>query len=110
MTAVRPRAGGRTTALAVLGVAAVSALVAVAPASAHKPRFLTPGRPLAIGDGTVSYAAYGRLGCPGDTVELRATLARGATLHAELLIPAEGPEAARAATDLPRLTVIDPTG
>ena len=76
--------------------AAVLALALVPAAAAHKPLFVEPGTPLAVADGTVSYAAYGRLACPGD--------------RAELLVPADAPEGTRAAADLPRLAVLDPRG
>lgn len=103
----RGRLGGAAAAAA----AAVAAVLALAvPASAHKPLFVEPGKPLAVADGTVSYAAYGRLACPGDRAELRARLRQGDTLFAELLVPAGAPEGVRSSARLPRLTVLDPAG
>lgn len=95
---------------AAAAAAAVLALALVPAAAAHKPLFVEPGTPLAVADGTVSYAAYGRLACQGDRAELRARLKAGDTLFAELLVPADAPEGTRASGQLPRLAVLDPRG
>ncbi len=92
------------------GTAAALALLLAAPAGAHKPLFAAPGRPATVPDGTTSYAAYARLSCPGDRIELRAPLRAGDVLLAELLVPADGPEGSRAAAAQPRLMVFDPAG
>lgn len=103
----------RHTARALLaaGVAAAAlALLLAAPAAAHKPLFVAPGSPASVPDGTTSYAAYARLACPGDRIELRAPLRAGDVLLAELLVPADGPEGSRPAAAQPRLAVFDPAG
>lgn len=101
---------GRAGAIAACAAAAL--LVAPAVASAHRPLFFeTPdGTPVALGplpDGTVSYAAYGRLAGRGDTRVLRARLAKGAMLRVEVLIPDRAPEST---APLRRSAVVTVTG
>lgn len=68
---------------------AISAALALAPpAAAHKGLFFTDKeRELAVGDGTTSYAAYGRLDRrhPGAALTMR--LRKGERLYVELLLP-----------------------
>ncbi|MCU0308594.1 MAG: hypothetical protein MUE51_12665 [Thermoleophilia bacterium] len=98
---------------AIAGAAAALA-VAAAPALGHAPRFLeTPaGRPvvLALPDGTLSVAAYGRTTRAGETRTLRARLAAGDTLRVEVLVPDRPPERGRAAGRRPQAAVITPSG
>ena len=86
-------------------------LLVATPASAHQPVFLTsedadPARGPLLDNGKVSFAVYATLDRPDATRGLRANLAVGDPLVAELLIPALEPETSLAAAELPTLTLI----
>jgi hypothetical protein len=90
-------------------------LLQATPAFAHQPVFLTdedadPASGPLLDNGTVSFAVYATLDHPDATRGLRANLAAGDPLVAELLIPALKPETSLAANAVPTLTLIMPDG
>ena len=90
-------------------------LLLATPAFAHQPVFLTaqdpdPARGPLLDNGKVSFAVYATLDRPDATRGLRANLAAGDPLVAELLIPALEPETSLAADALPMLTLTMPDG
>ncbi len=90
-------------------------LLLATPAFAHQPVFLTaqdtdPARGPLLDNGKVSFAVYATLDRPDATRGLRANLAAGDPLVAELLIPALEPETSLTGDELPTLTVTMPDG
>lgn len=104
----------RARLLTLLAAIAV-ALAAPAVASAHKPIFLdpparTPGGAPLIEDGTVSFAAYGRLDREDDRRYLKVRFRKGDAMLVELLLPDRAPERDLKPYALPTVTVIAPDG
>ena len=97
--------------LILLGCVVSAALALAPPAAAHKGLFFTDDeRGLVVGDGTTSYAAYGRLDRrhPGAALTMR--LRRGERLHVELLLPDRPTERAIPRSAWPALRVSWPGG
>ncbi len=82
------------------------AIIAASQASSHKPLFVEKGSASLIGDGTVSYAVYGRLDRAGDRREVHVQMKAGQTLNLELHLPDQPPERTAQAASLPCLTVV----
>ena len=90
-------------------------LLLATPAFAHQPVFLTaedtdPAHGPLLDNGKVSFAVYATLDRPDATRGLRANLAAGDPLVAELLIPALEPETSLPVDSLPMLTLTMPDG
>lgn len=90
------------------------AIALAVPAQAHQPVDLgptdsTPARGPLLPDGTVSYAVRATV-ATGEQRGLRFRLEQGDRLAVQLLILDEPPANALAASQLPRVTVIDPRG
>ncbi len=90
-------------------------LLLATPTFAHQPVFLTaedadPASGPLLDNGKVSFAVYATLDRPDATRGLRANLAAGDPLVAELLIPALEPETSLDANALPTLTLTMPDG
>lgn len=104
----------RARLLLLLAVVA-GALAAPGAARAHKPIFLdaparTPGGAPLIEDGTISFAAYGRLDREDDRRYLKVRFRKGDAMLVELLLPDRSPERALKPYELPLVTVIAPDG
>ena len=101
-----PTPGRRGCAVVSVGCAVVVALVLSPAAAAHKGLFFTDTvRELGAGDGTTSYAAYGRLDRARPTAALTIGLRRGERLHAELLMPDRPTERGLPRSAWPKLRV-----
>lgn len=98
-----------------IGVALAAAVFMVtawcAPATAHKPIFLTrSATTVRVQDASVSYAAYGTFTAAGDQFRIRGPLNVGDTLLAQILVPDAAPERRGSDTTWPKLTVTTPSG
>jgi hypothetical protein len=89
--------------------------VAVVPAQAHHPVFLTssnrtPARGPLLLDGTVSFAIYGSMSNVGQERWVRARFKKGDVLNVELLLPNQSPEVSHSFADAPLAVIRDPFG
>ena len=90
---------------------AVAALALAAPAAAHKGLFFTDRvRQLAVGDGTTSSAASGRLDPRHATAAITMRLRKGERLYVELLLPDRPTERRMPRSAWPTLRVSSPGG
>jgi len=105
----------RRTACGLVAVCGVLVTVAIGPAAAHDPIFLTdeqttPDAGPYLPDGAISWALYGSVAEEGDTRGFEFDLRAGEELFVSLLIPNLEPELSLADDELPILEITRPDG